>query len=89
MCSSDLKAELLRLLADRPFVQAIYPGDAIFVLIRVDDADGLLTHCALNNVILRGFPAEPVLRDCIRISVGSEDDLGQLSRALDGWEPEQ
>ena len=83
------KAELLRLLADRPFVQAIYPGEANFVLIRVDDADGLLTHCALNNVILRGFPAEPVLRDCIRISVGSEDDLGQLAKALEAWETEQ
>ena len=83
------KAELLRLLEDLPFVRAIYPGEANFVLIRVDDADGLLTHWALNNVILRGFPAEPVLRDCIRISVGSEDDLGQLSRALVGWETEQ
>jgi histidinol-phosphate aminotransferase len=83
------KRELLRMLNDLPFVRAIYPGEANFVLIRVDDAEGLLTHCAINNVILRGFPAEPVLRDCIRISVGSEDDLGQLAKALDEWENEQ
>ena len=80
------KGILLGLLEQRPFVQAIYPGEANFVLIRVDDADGLLTHCARQNVILRGFPAEPVLRDCIRISVGSKDDLTRLAKALDDWE---
>lgn len=80
------KRILLGMLQDRPFVREMYPGEANFVLIRVDDADGMLTACARNNVILRGFPAEPALHDCIRISVGSEADLESLRKALDNWE---
>ena len=83
------KGILLRMLEGRAFVQTVYPGEANFVLIRVNDADGLLTHCAQQNVILRGFPAEPVLRDCIRVSVGSENDLDQLRLALDDWEQQR
>jgi len=80
------KGILLGLVEGRSFVKAVYPGEANFVLIRVDDADGLLTHCAQRSVILRGFPSEPVLSDCIRISVGSKDDLEKLESALDDWE---
>jgi histidinol-phosphate aminotransferase len=80
------KGILLHMLDGRSFVKTVYPGEANFVLIRVDDADGLLTHCAQQNVILRGFPAEPILRDCIRISVGSANDLTCLAQALDDWE---
>ena len=77
---------LLDMLQDRPFVHEIFPGEANFVLVRVDDADRMLTACASRNVILRGFPAEPALHDCIRISVGSEEDLEKLREALDYWE---
>lgn len=80
------KRILLTMLEGRPFVRKIFPGEANFVLIQVDDADALLTFCAQHNVILRGFPAEAALRDCIRISVGSEEDLASLERALDDWE---
>ena len=77
---------LLDILKDRPFVREIYPGEANFVLLRVDDAGGMLTACADRNVILRGFPADPALHDCIRISVGSEKAPERLRTALDEWE---
>ena len=80
------KARLLDMLQNRPFVQRVFPGEANFVLIRVSDAAGLLDYCARRGVVLRGFPSEPALRDCIRISVGSDEDLDQLAEALDAWE---
>lgn len=80
------KRILLAMLEERAFVRKIFPGEANFVLIEVDDADSLLAFCARHNVILRGFPAEAALRDCIRISVGSEEDLASLEQALDNWE---
>lgn len=83
------KAVLLKLLEDRRFIRQVYPGEANFVLLRVDNADALLSFCAQRNVILRGFPSDPALRDCIRISVGSESDLEQLQSALDEWEETQ
>lgn len=80
------KTSLLAMLEGRPFVRQVLPGEANFILVRVDDAEGLLSACARRNVILRGFPTEPVLRDCVRISVGSLEDLAALEQALDYWE---
>lgn len=80
------KTRLLAMLRDRPFAHRVFPGEANFVLIRVSDAAGLLDYCARRGVVLRGFPSEPALRDCIRISVGSGADLDRLEEALDAWE---
>lgn len=80
------KKTLLDILKDRSFVRELISGEANFVLIRTELPEELLSFCALNNVILRGFPADPLLRDCIRISVGSETDLAVLERTLNKWE---
>lgn len=80
------KARLVAMLATRPFVRQMWPGAANFVLARVDDAAGLLRFCAGRGVILRGFPAEPMLKDHVRITVGSGADLDALEVALNDWE---
>ena len=80
------KKLLLSLLADRPFITSLWPGEANFVLLKVRDADNLLSFCAGKDVILRGYPGEPLLEGCIRISVGSKDELSALKSALDAWE---
>jgi histidinol-phosphate aminotransferase len=82
------KARLLRMLEDRPFVIDLWPGEANFVLFRSDRADDLLSFCAARGVILRGYPADPLLSGCIRISVGSDRDLSALESALNAWEAE-
>jgi histidinol-phosphate aminotransferase len=80
------KERLLSLLKGRSFVTNIWPGEANFVLLQVFDAEGLLSFCAGRGVILRGYPTEPLLEGCIRISVGSKDELSALKSALDDWE---
>ncbi len=79
------KLLLLELLQGRGWIRQLWPGEANFVLLQVDNAAGLLAHCAKQNIILRGFPAEPALRDCLRISVGSSSELAALRTALDDW----
>lgn len=83
------KASLLKMVESRSFVLKVWPGDANFVLLRVRNAAGILSFCAARGVILRGFPAEPLLGDCIRITVGSGEDLAVLDRVLDEWEKVQ
>jgi len=80
------KQTLLETLAGRPFVRELIAGQANFVLIRADRADQLLAFCAEHGVILRGFPADPLLRGYIRISVGSARDIAALAAVLDAWE---
>jgi histidinol-phosphate aminotransferase len=82
------KQILLSLLAQRSFILDTWPGEANFVLLRVRDAKGLLAHCASQGVILRGYASDPALRDCIRISIGSKQDLAALEQVLKQWEAE-
>jgi len=82
----DNKRILLEILENRPFIREVIPGEANFVLLRTDMPDELIAFCAQRNVILRGFPSDPMLRDCVRISVGSEPDIMALAGALDEWE---
>jgi histidinol-phosphate aminotransferase len=81
------KQALLDILNGREFITRIWPGEANFVLIRVSDADALLAHCGRCGVVLRAFATDPMLENCIRISVGNERDLGALEAALDSWPP--
>lgn len=82
------KAFLLDLLTDRSFIQSMWPGEANFVLIRVSHAEDLLGFCANRGLILRAYPGDPLLDGCIRISVGSKEELSALESALDAWELE-
>lgn len=79
------KKILLEILQDRSWICRLWPGEANFVLLEVKEAAGLLAHCAAQNIILRGFPADPSLRSCLRISVGSSSELAALKAALDEW----
>jgi histidinol-phosphate aminotransferase len=80
------KMLLLNAVASRAFLREVIPGEANFILVRAERADELLSFCARRNVILRGFPGEPLLRDYIRISVGSAADIKALEAVLDEWE---
>lgn len=64
-----------------PFVQTIWPSDANFFLIRVEDAARVMTRCREHKVLLRHLGGE--LSDCIRITVGSGADNERLLTAFD------
>jgi histidinol-phosphate aminotransferase len=80
------KQYLLDSLSALSFIDDVIPGEANFVLIRVAEADGILSFCANRGVIIRGYPADPLLADCIRISVGSKKDLKTLIAVFEEWE---
>ena len=85
----DLKANkqsLLALLSGRSCIEEVIAGEANFVLIRSNRASELLAFCAGRRVVLRGFPADPLLQGYIRISVGSAQDIEALAAVLDEWE---
>mgnify|MGYP001819874915 FL=1 len=63
------------------FVRKVWPSDANFFLIEVDDPGKVLERCEEHHVLLRYFGGP--LAACIRISVGSIDENNQLLRALE------
>jgi histidinol-phosphate aminotransferase len=71
-----LKKELSQL----DLVKTIYPSDANFFLIKVDDADAIYYRLIDEKIIVRN--RHSVLENCIRITVGTEGENLSLINAL-------
>ena len=66
------RALLEKELAQLPLVHRIYPSDANFLLVEVDDADKLYNHLVSQKVIVRNRSS--VVRNCLRITVGTPEE---------------
>ena len=79
------KQALLDDLRRREWVQRTWPGEANFVLVRVDDAPGLVAACAAQGVRIRDFSSQRLLQGCVRFSIGNNGDMQALYAALDAY----
>ncbi|WP_428096806.1 histidinol-phosphate transaminase [Candidatus Rariloculus sp.] len=84
-----IKRERQRLAAaflDLPAVTKVYPSDANFLLVRTRDAQAFAEAARQADILIRLFPAEPALADCVRITVGRPRDNDRLLQAVAGVE---
>ena len=67
---------------------ALLRSSAIVQNEATQDGGGIHSQDSLEGegVILRGFPSQPALRDYLRISVGTEEELERLGAVFDHWE---
>ena len=63
-------------------VKHIYPTDANFVLVRVDDADALYSHLRSHGIIVRNRNRVEKCLGCLRITVGTCNENDQLINAM-------
>lgn len=56
-----------------PGVLKVYPSDANFILVRVDNPDGLCEMMLANNVLIQNRAHSSGTFGCVRISVGSRE----------------
>ncbi len=68
------------------FVQIIYTSDANFILVKVDDADKLYQYLLLHRIIVRNRSKEPLCSNCIRITIGTEQENQHLINTLKSYE---
>jgi histidinol-phosphate aminotransferase len=73
---------LLDFLTQQEWVRQSWPGDANFLLMRVDDATGLVAWCAENGIRIRDFSNQPQLENCVRLTIGSEEEMEALETVL-------
>ena len=66
-------------------VEYVYPTDANFFLVEMKDAKGFLNYCAKNKVILRDFSSKPATQNCLRISIGTEEENNKLLKLLNDF----
>ena len=74
------KKSLIQNLKKLDLVKKIFPSDANFILIAVDNADSVYQELVNKNVIIRN--RNSVIKNCLRITVGSPDENQKLIETL-------
>ena len=64
------------------FVMKIYPSEANFLLVKVDDANKRYNQLIAKGIVIRNRTTQPLCENCIRITVGTKQDNQELIKAL-------
>lgn len=82
---AEIKRERLMLaekLPEAACVREVYPSDANFLLVKVDNADAVYNYLIDNGVIVRNRSRMPLCAGCLRITVGTPDENQRTLRLL-------
>ena len=75
--------ELLRIeLESIDFIQTIYPSDANFLLIKVDDANKRYNQLLEKGIVIRNRSTQHLCENCIRITIGTPQENQKLINIL-------
>jgi len=69
-------------LRELKFVKKIHPSDANFLLVKVERADDLHQFLVERKIIVRNRSRVPLCEDCLRITVGTEEENERLLQEL-------
>ena len=76
------KNNLLKALLQVNFIKKIYPSDANFMLVKVDDATKRYQQLLAKGIVLRNRTTQRLLENCLRITVGTAEENKKLLKAL-------
>lgn len=78
----DERSKMIRKLFNLPFVQVIYPSDANFILVKMNDAHGIYEYLTEQKIIVRDRSRVALCEDSLRITIGSPEENKKLRKAL-------
>lgn len=76
------RERLLRELPKVRLVERVYPSKANFILIRCREAKTLYRELARRGIIVRDRSSEPMLENCLRITVGTREQNDLFLKTL-------
>ena len=76
------REELLKVLVDVKFVKKIYPTEANFILIKVDDANKRYDELIAKGIVIRNRTTQPLCENTLRLTIGTEQENKKLIEAL-------
>ena len=69
-------------LSSVPIVEKVYPSDANFLLVKVNDANGIYKKLVDMGIIVRNRNSVSLCGNCLRITVGTKEENDILVNAL-------
>ena len=76
------RMDLLTALLDINFVEKIYPSEANFILVKVDDANKRYDELIAKGIVIRNRTTQPLCNNCLRLTIGTEQENLKLIVAL-------
>lgn len=76
------REELLKVLVDIKFVEKIYPTEANFILIKVDNANKRYDELIAKGIVIRSRTTQPLCENCLRLTIGTEEENKKLIKVL-------
>jgi histidinol-phosphate aminotransferase len=80
------RTEIFTQLQQLPWIEAVYPSQANFILLASPYALALMEHFANRNLAVRDFKTDP-LKNMIRITIGNDLQNQALMNALNTFKP--
>ncbi len=76
------KKRVVKVLNEIPFVHNIFPSDANFVLVEVDDAGRRYQQLLANGIVVRNRSDQPLCANTLRFTIGTKDENEKLIKSL-------
>ncbi len=79
-----MREQLAKDLAGLPLVLTVYPSDANFLLVKMENARGIYESLLENGIVLRDRSKVELCEGCLRITVGTGKENAELVEVLRG-----
>ncbi|MEY4963575.1 MAG: Histidinol-phosphate transaminase [Bacteroidota bacterium] len=76
------REQLLKVLSEVYFVSKIYPTEANFILIKVDNANQRYDELIAKGIVIRNRTTQPLCENTLRLTIGTENENKKLIEAL-------
>lgn len=76
------KEEVCTLLHQIPFIEHVFPSDANFVLVKVDDANERYEQLVAKGIVVRNRTTQPLCGNTLRFTIGTKEENRKLINAL-------
>ena len=82
----NLRDRLAQSLGALRVVEKVYPSDANFILVKTEAADRIYGFLINEGIVVRNRNTVELCGECLRITVGTEDENQRLLKALERYE---
>lgn len=78
----DMRQALMEVFTQIPIVEKVYPSDANFFLIKIQEARKVYEHLLTNGIVVRDRSNVKLCDNCLRITIGTEKENTLLVDAI-------
>ena len=82
----SMREALTRVFEQMPVVEKVYPSDANFLLVKMKNARKVYEYLLAKGIVVRDRSNVQLCENCLRITIGSEDEITLLVKAIKDYQ---